>query len=147
MEMTGKEKNIFPYGARIREERGRRGVTQEYFAALGGVTVQTQRSYESGRSAPHAAYLDAIANAVDIQYIVTGERTARKQSTRSIIAAQQNDGYPVEAETETELLLSPDEAALLDNYRRSPPEGKAAIKATSAALAQSGGIKKGRQAS
>ncbi len=142
--MSDEEENIFPYGVRIKEERERLGFTQEYFAALGGVTARTQRNYELGKRVPDVAYLDAVANTVDIQYIVTGERSARKQSTRSIIAAQQNDGYPVEAETE--LLLSPDEAALLDNYRRSPPEGKAAIKATSAALAQSGGMKKGRQA-
>lgn len=44
--------------------------------------------------------------------------------------------------TQLEVLLqappAPDEAALLDNYRNSPPEGQAAIKATSAALAQQG---------
>lgn len=34
--------------------------------------------------------------------------------------------------------LKPDEAALLDNYRHASPEGKKAIKATSAALAQQG---------
>ena len=33
--------------------------------------------------------------------------------------------------------LAPDEAALLDNYRHAPPAGKDALKATSAALAQS----------
>lgn len=32
--------------------------------------------------------------------------------------------------------LVPDEAALVDNYRHSPPEARAAIKATSAALAK-----------
>lgn len=32
--------------------------------------------------------------------------------------------------------LAPDEAALLDNYRNSPPEARAAIKATSDALAR-----------
>ncbi|MCM2494564.1 helix-turn-helix domain-containing protein [Burkholderia glumae] len=32
--------------------------------------------------------------------------------------------------------LKPDEAALLDNYRHSPPEGKMAIRTTSAALAK-----------
>lgn len=42
---------------------------------------------------------------------------------------------------------NPDEAALLDNYRHCPPEGRACIKATSAAFAQSGkGVKKGKAA-
>lgn len=42
-------------------------------------------------------------------------------------------------------IVSPGEAALLDNYRHSPPEGQAAIKATCAALAQRG-MKKGKAA-
>lgn len=33
--------------------------------------------------------------------------------------------------------LAPDETTLVDNYRHCPPEGKAALKTTSAALAQS----------
>lgn len=39
--------------------------------------------------------------------------------------------------------LAPDEAALLDNYRNSPDEGKDAIKRTAFALAKSQGMKKG----
>lgn len=138
--MAKKEKKFFPYGERIRQERGRLGVTQEYFAALGGVTVQTQRSYESGRSAPDAEYLAIIAHAVDIQYIVTGERAARIQTSRSIMNAQLGDDIPPLEEASA---LKPDEAALLDNYRHSPPEGQAAIKATSAAFAQPAKVKKG----
>lgn len=41
--------------------------------------------------------------------------------------------------------LKPDEAALLDNYRNSPKEARDALKATSAALAQSG-LAKGKAA-
>lgn len=38
--------------------------------------------------------------------------------------------------------LTPEEKALIDNFRNCSPEGKAAIKTTSAALAKSSGIKK-----
>jgi len=41
--------------------------------------------------------------------------------------------------------LKPDEAALLDNYRHSPPEGQAAIRATSAALAKPAAGQRGKK--
>lgn len=81
-------------GKRIREERVRLDATQEYFAALGGVTVQTQRRYEAGARSPDAKYLSAIAHAVDIQYIITGERSARRQTQRTIGYALAHDGQP-----------------------------------------------------
>lgn len=42
--------------------------------------------------------------------------------------------------------LKPDEAALLDNYRNSPEEGKRAIEATSAALSKRESVIKGKEA-
>jgi hypothetical protein len=38
------------------------------------VTVQSQRNYESGRRAPDAVYLAALAGDMDVRYILTGLR-------------------------------------------------------------------------
>lgn len=61
-------------GDRLKEERGRLGMSQPDFAALAGTTKKSQITYEKGVM-PDAGYLAAIALAgADIQYIVTGER-------------------------------------------------------------------------
>lgn len=72
---------------RLREERTRLNMTQRDFALLAGVKESTQRNYEGERSVPDANYFAAVAHAVDIQYIITGERSARAQSQRSIVDA------------------------------------------------------------
>lgn len=100
-------------GGRIKEERKRLGLNQTEFAALAGVQISAQTNYENDKRAPDAAYLAALAAAgVDVLYVLTGAKAG------------------------VDLALRPDEAALLDNYRHSPPEAQAALKATSAALAQ-----------
>lgn len=105
-------------GDRLREERERLGLNQADFGALSDVAKTSQFNYESGKRMPDAAYLAAIAaNGADVLYILTGQR----------MGAVSNAPTPA---------LKPDEAALLDNYRHSPPEAQAAIKATSALLAQ-----------
>ena len=55
------------------------------------------------------------AAGADVLYILTGQRSG------TVVPAP---------------ALKPDEAALLDNYRHSSPEGRKAIKATSDALAK-----------
>lgn len=98
-------------GSRLKEERDRLGMNQTDFAALAGADRKTQFNYETGKHPPHAAYLAAVAAAgVDVLYVITGQR-----------------GGP---------MLRPDEAALLDNYRNSPEEKRAAIREVGAAFAQ-----------
>ncbi len=101
-------------GARIREVRG--AMTQKDFADLLGVGRTSVVRYEAGERMPDAIFITRInvALGIDPIWLLTGQRTA--QSAVS---------------------LAPDEAALLDNYRNSPPAGRDALKATSAALAQS----------
>lgn len=100
-------------GQRLKEERERLGMTQPDFAAKGGVTKVSQYNYESGRRAPDGAYLAAVAAiGVDVQYIITGQRSSASAG------------------------LAPDEAALVDNYRHSSPEHKASLRTISAALAK-----------
>lgn len=85
-----------------------------------GATRQSQSLYEKGERMPDAAYLAAADKAgIDVQYVITGRRGFSPAPT-----------------------LKPDEAALLDNYRNSPPEARDAIKATSVLLAQSKSVKK-----
>jgi len=72
---------------RLREERNRMNLTQRDFALLAGVKESTQRNYEAERSVPDANYFASVAHAVDVQYIITGERSAVPQSQRSILEA------------------------------------------------------------
>ncbi|BGE68171.1 helix-turn-helix transcriptional regulator [Pseudomonas aeruginosa] len=111
-----------PIGARLREERERLGLSQPRFAAIAGTTKQTLFSWETGKTAPDAFQIAALANAgVDVLYVLTGQR----------------QGVPAPAPAqEQEAPLAPDERILLDNYRHSPPDAQAALKATSDAFAQ-----------
>lgn len=71
----------------LKEERERLDLNQAFFAALGGVKRGAQAHYETDTWRPDADYLAAIAHAVDVQYILTGERSTIPQSQRSIVQA------------------------------------------------------------
>lgn len=65
-------------GERLREERTRLGLNQEAFAQLGGITRNTQGSYEKGERNPDSVYLTAVLKAgVDVPYVLTGRRLQR----------------------------------------------------------------------
>lgn len=69
------DKNTF--GERLRQERGRLNLTQEAFAAIGGVKKLAQINYEQGKTFPDAGYLIALSSVgVDIGYVVLGVPTA-----------------------------------------------------------------------
>lgn len=62
-------------GERLREERTRLGLNQDAFAQQGGITRNTQGSYEKGERNPDSAYLIAVARAgADVLYVLTGVR-------------------------------------------------------------------------
>lgn len=68
------------WGERLKSERARLGKTQEDVARLGGVTVQSQRMYESNKRPPNTKYLDLVSKAgFDTQYIVTGQRSVNHE--------------------------------------------------------------------
>jgi len=117
-------------GDRIKEERERLGFNQADFAALAGATRKTLFNWESGAASPNTAALAAWAEAgLDVLYVVTGQRTGGASAPA-----------PVHA-------LARDEEILLDNYRNCPPDARAAIKTTSAALARAaGGCKRDKAA-
>lgn len=65
-------------GERLREERMRLGLNQDAFAQLGGITRNTQGSYEKGERNPDSVYLTAVLKAgVDVLYVLTGGRMKR----------------------------------------------------------------------
>lgn len=97
---------------RLREERERLRLSQTAFGELGGVQKRAQVNYENGERSPDANYLAAIAGyGVDIQYVLTGARTA------------------------PENVLPADEQALLRNYRSCTPEACVNLIQMSALLA------------
>ncbi|EOL8860603.1 helix-turn-helix domain-containing protein [Pseudomonas aeruginosa] len=116
-------------GERLSDERKRLGYNQSDFSALAGITRKTLFGYESGERAPDALALAAWAKSgLDVLYVVTGQR----------------QGVPTPAPAqEQEAPLAPDERILLDNYRHSPPDAQAALKATSDAFARRTGKKAG----
>jgi len=102
-------------GGRLRFERERLALSQPVLAEMCGVTMRSQRNYEKDERLPDAGYLAAATRSgVDVVYVLTGERLP---------------GTPA---------LTPEESALLDNFRHSPPAARKAIKATSDLLAQHG---------
>jgi transcriptional regulator with XRE-family HTH domain len=95
-------------GERLREERERLGFNQTDFAGLGEASLRSQIEWEKGKAYPNAKILAAIAAAgADVQYILTGIRAGGA-------IAQESASYTV---------LTPREAALVDNYRNIEDEG------------------------
>ena len=68
---------------RLAYERSRLGLNQTEFGAIGGVTLNTQNRYETGKRTPDADYLERIAKAgVDVHFILTGERIFPNEQSR-----------------------------------------------------------------
>lgn len=66
------------FGARLKGERVRLGLSQAEFAAQGGVKQHAQFQYEKGMRRPNSDYLSAIATVgVDVCYLLTGEKASR----------------------------------------------------------------------
>lgn len=112
-------------GARLKSERERLGLTQVALAARTEVTKATQIKYEAGQTMPNAAYLRTLSElGGDVLFIVTGTRLPTATTTAAVTA--------------TAAVIAPDEAALLDNYRHSDEEGRAAARRVLSSLAQPG---------
>jgi len=101
-------------GARLREERERLGFSQSAFGQLAGVSLRTEQDWERGVSSVRADFLSiAATHGVDVLYVLTGQRS-----------------QPVES------ALTPEEQALLDNYKHSDEASRAAARRVLDALAQ-----------
>lgn len=98
------------FETRLKEERKRLGLKGGQLAQLGGVSAVSQSCYEKGKQLPGAAYLAAIAAAgVDVQYVLTGQRSA-------------------------DPVLTPEEKEALAAWRRAAP----AVRAAALAALQAG---------
>jgi len=108
-------------GERLREERERLGLSQERFAAIGGVQKRAQINYESGDRAPDAVYLGNVASiGADVAYVVTGKRAG-----------------------EATVSLSAEESTMLEYFRAAPAAVKrAALGALLGATVSSGQVMK-----
>lgn len=101
-------------GDRLKEERERLGLNQTDFAAMAGISKNSQFNYEKGERSPDAAYLSAISEAgVDVLYVLTGQRAMPSPDS-----------------------LSPDEAQVLNSYRSMSDEDRASVRRLTAALAE-----------
>lgn len=64
------------FGERIRDERKRLSLSQTELAQRVGISMRTQRNYETGTRVPDASYLAAVGKlGVDVGLVVTGART------------------------------------------------------------------------
>ena len=68
---------MYTIGEALKSERLRLGMNQDDFAAAGGVKKRTQISYEYDERCPDGLYFRALAAiGVDVQYILTGQRSS-----------------------------------------------------------------------
>jgi len=109
---------------RLAEEIERVGGIMPVAAKL-GVDRNTIRNWINNGTVTSKRLQEMAAEeiGVDLQYILLGLRSPKEPVQPGMVL-------------HTKERLTPDEATLLDNYRHCPPEGQAAIKATSAALAK-----------
>jgi transcriptional regulator with XRE-family HTH domain len=100
-------------GERLREERIRLALKQEEAAQIGGVTRNTQGSYERDERRPDTGYLEALYGAgLDVLFVVTGVRAPTSVGE-----------------------LGPDETILVSQYRSIPPDDQKAVRRFLKALA------------
>ena len=92
-------------GERLRVERDRIGLNQSDFAALGGASKRSQIDWEKGVLVPNAEFLALVSkHGVDVLFVLTGERSKPPES-----------------------LMTSDEVAMLESYRRSSPVRQASL--------------------
>lgn len=64
------------FGERLKSERNRLGLSQEAFAAVGGVKKLAQISYEQGKTLPDIGFMVAVSKiGVDVTYVMFGVPT------------------------------------------------------------------------
>lgn len=102
------------FGERLKEERVRLGLTQIELAEKSGQSREMLGKYERGAAEPGAGVLMALAAVgMDMLYVLSGQRTPQTIAS-----------------------LSSEESALLDNYKHSDEEGRAAARRVLSSLAQ-----------
>ncbi|PAV01923.1 hypothetical protein CBG25_13900 [Arsenophonus sp. ENCA] len=104
-------------GDRLKSERLRLGLSQEIFAERCGVKKLTQYNYEKSERHPDAAYLvSAKALGVDVNYLITGERSDEASAL--------------------DVVRDEEEAEVLTFFRHIPGETREVAKRTLAAMTE-----------
>ncbi|MGG2141984.1 DUF3102 domain-containing protein [Symbiopectobacterium sp. RP] len=104
-------------GDRLKSERLRLGLSQEIFAERCGVKKLTQYNYEKSERHPDAAYLvSAKALGVDVNYLITGERSDEASAL--------------------DVVRDEEEANLLTAFRHIPSESRDIVQRTISALSE-----------
>lgn len=82
--------DVSEFGARLRQERERLGLTLGDFSLLGEVNRMTQMRYESGTSSPTVDYLHKIGtHGVDSMFLMTGLASAELIPMQNAVAFSQ----------------------------------------------------------
>ena len=135
-------------GLRIREERDKRGWSQQQAADAVGIRREMWAKYEAGAEPGAKALTGMAAVNVDVLYILTGTRTATHAALGHVRtatqAAQKLGGSKDEQAQATEALfnqlkqpvLTRRQRALLDNYEHADESGKKIIEGTASLAAQ-----------
>ena len=122
--------------SRLVEERKRLGLNQSEFGALGGVTKDSQLNYEKGTRRPDSVYLEALAaHDVDVAYLLTGRRMSGGAASSRVAPAANASGAD-DGDGIVRREITPEEAALLDNYNAADERGRAAARSVLDALAK-----------
>lgn len=102
-------------GSRLKEERERLGLSQAALAEAAGVSKRSVAAWEGGESMPGADDIaQLVAHGIDALYVIAGSKTPQASAS-----------------------LSPEESALVDNYKHSDEEGRAAARRVLSSLAKS----------
>lgn len=134
------------YGMRLREEREKRKWDLSLMAEIGGVTLAMQLAMENEKWRPEEEYLEAVAADVDVSYVLTGHRMHMQTISGAVpsepvpaasiaIVGERPAGYAGGPRTVMRE-LTPEEAALVDNYNAADEKGKAAARSVLDALAE-----------
>lgn len=84
--MTHHSQALADFGARLREERERLGLTQVQFAKLAGVRRVAQYLYETGDRSPTVSYLLSAKDAgVDLTYLLLGKSDKARARTTELV--------------------------------------------------------------
>lgn len=87
---------IFTLGARLRLERERLGLTQDAFASALECSKRALINYEKGARSPDADLLAAAAShGTDVQYVITGRRSAGNLSGPAPAPAGSSDAIRI----------------------------------------------------
>jgi transcriptional regulator with XRE-family HTH domain len=108
-----------PVGDRLREERNKRGLSQQALGDLVGSAKRTVIDWEKGATSPSAVQLSALAGAgFDVLYVVTGEHNIQLSKEQPVVFSDH---------ARLQLAIEAVEEGLAEIKRKLPPAKKAEL--------------------